>query len=394
MSAIHKSACKMGIFYAVLLGGTSASLAEISLGSVITLDGGSIEHLERRTIVENAEEQVSFPYIFRADANSLWMQYMVGTHGTPSERSYPLWSLDNGLTWEEPTTQYMVGNATRYQDGRILAISGWDLDSSNSTHQLGIIRYDDAFSWPGVHVTDLVFPFQSQLAVHRSVLELESGRIVATAYGRRLGSTKDNVFTFASDDGGTNWFFLSELAASSPFLTTDGWNEPTMVQLKDDSLLMLIRTGHSWDYTTAHPLIQSRSTDGGLTWSDPTKVADFGVDPHAIVLSDGTLVASSGRPGVYLLVDYTGTGDHWQEVSIYDGVGSSYTSLVEIEPNVVMLVYAQSGFEHFELPDGAANRLVGDVMRITTVPTPNTLSIATVAGLFMCMQRRLRVSIQ
>jgi hypothetical protein len=60
-----------------------------------------------------------------------------------------------------------------------------------------------------------------------------------------------------------------------------------------------------------------------------------------------------------MMVDITGTGDHWQPIiPVYDGLGSAYTTLIEVEPNVIDLFYSESGMSGEKLPYDQTNRIM------------------------------------
>ncbi len=64
-------------------------------------------------------------------------------------------------------------------------------------------------------------------------------------------------------------------------------------------------------------------------------------------------------------MDFDGTGETWDRtLDVYKGPGCSYTSLVEIEPGLVMLFYTESSFCATNVGFYPLNRLVALYMRI------------------------------
>lgn len=96
------------------------------------------------------------------------------------------------------------------------------------------------------------------------VIQLPNGRILlAVAQHNFPGeefSGNGVLYTYYSEDNGINW--SSSEAVPNPNDVV--FQEPGLVQLKDNSLSMFIRSG-------AGTQCFSRSSDGGKTWSIPTK---------------------------------------------------------------------------------------------------------------------------
>ncbi len=138
--------------------------------------------------------------------------------------------------------------------------------------------------------------------------------VVAGHYGLQQGLPRA-CFTYVSDDDGKTW-------QQSSLVTTpdhqgggfhDGirWNhgaaEPTVVELNDGRLWMLIRTSQDYHY-------QSFSDDGGLTWSESTPSPFYGTITMPTIgkLRDGRLIFlwSNTTP----LPEINGTDGVWDDV--------------------------------------------------------------------------------
>jgi hypothetical protein len=85
--------------------------------------------------------------------------------------------------------------------------------------------------------------------------------------------------------------------------------------------------------------------DNGTTWSRPREVYKYGVWPKLVKISDGTIVCSSGRPGVFFLVS-TDHGKTWspphfitEHYGEWRKCPSGLTSLGEIEPGKLAIIY-------------------------------------------------------
>jgi len=112
-----------------------------------------------------------------------------------------------------------------------------------------------------------------------NMIELDSGRLVLVSQVAVPDPGHHVSFTWVSDDQGVTWHRsnLIDLGGKGDHA---GGIEPTVVELADGRIWMLVRTysGH---------FMESWSEDGGLTWSDP-------------VASD---IEASGAPGILLRLD-------------------------------------------------------------------------------------------
>jgi hypothetical protein len=123
--------------------------------------------------------------------------------------------------------------------------------------------------------------------------------------------------------------------------------EPHAIVLKDGSLLAHIRVQCNGD----HPLFtifQSRSEDGGVTWSKPRQlISDLGGSPpHLLRASDGALICTYGyreEPyGIRVMFSYD-EGESWEsDIDIYvNGVNKDlgYPSTVELSDGSFITIF-------------------------------------------------------
>ncbi len=207
------------------------------------------------------------------------------------------------------------------------------------------------------------------LYVHRSIIEMPSGSWLMTMCGNFAednlppqdsdaeGETTfmQRTFVVQSNDQGRTWHYLSSVAVpKSGDPVGEGFVEPTMTLLDDGRLLCVMRSGHHY------PLYASWSSDGGQTWTFPMYTGlDRGCDPCLIKLADGRVALSWGRrysEGWSLI---TPEGDHsrfkypghgytnlaisddggttWVNQEIAQGTGWCYSTIFEVEPDVVLV---------------------------------------------------------
>jgi photosystem II stability/assembly factor-like uncharacterized protein len=161
------------------------------------------------------------------------------------------------------------------------------------------------------------------------------------------------TFIVTSTDKGKTWDYLSTVAVPQKGDPVgEGFVEPAITLLEDGRLLCVMRSGHHY------PLYSSWSSDGGKTWTAPLYTGfDRGCDPCMITLQDGRVALSWGRryPEGWSLVSpegdkgrfvYPGEGYNnlsisddggktWNTSKIDKNTGSCYSTIFEVEPNVI-----------------------------------------------------------
>ena len=145
----------------------------------------------------------------------------------------------------------------------------------------------------------------------------------------------------------------------------EGPCEPTLSRVQDGRVLLVFRLQSGYE------LWRAWSSDGGRSWTEPSVMSGvWAVWPQLQLMSNGVLLLSSGRPGLGLWVSRDGVGNHWDFFNIaaehnrhfpppspwafatvvanVSRVSSpdanpaqttSYTSLIELRPNVAYLSY-------------------------------------------------------
>jgi hypothetical protein len=135
-----------------------------------------------------------------------------------------------------------------------------------------------------------------------------------------------------------------------------------MVQLADGDLMTVFRvgSGRKWNLQRAY------SHDGGRTWTKSDVLPAWSVEPKLLRSANGTIVLSTGRPGIHLWLSADPRATTWQDIDIvahhnrcvsdprerissYNPSAlpsensswqtSSYTGLVEVAPNRLLLIY-------------------------------------------------------
>jgi len=206
---------------------------------------------------------------------------------------------------------------------------------------------------------------------YRDMLQLSDGTLLTTMEGnleqdklkpKDRSSVTESTYMLrtivvTSKDDGRTWEYLSTVAApriEDP--VGEGFDESTILRLDDGRILCIMRTGH---FT---PLYACWSSDDGKTWTEPRYTGlERGCDPQLRKLADGRILLSWGQrypPGSYLeprrkgaLVKFALSEDggvSWQVATVGKDLGSSYSSIFEIEPNLIFC-QVDGWFWHIEL---------------------------------------------
>ena len=206
----------------------------------------------------------------------------------------------------------------------------------------------------------------------RSIVQLDNGTLLSSMYGwfkgdtqpdhYRKGGTMRRSYICESRDAGKTWHYLSTVAYR-PFLGNEGYSELVIRRLPNGEILAIVRTGGNgnpgWQ---DNPLMMSRSVDDGKTWSPVRRMGVEGVWPDLCVMSDGTLVCSTGRPGAMILFSLD-NGRTWTDQTPIDGERySGYTSVCELSPGKLLVGY---GVTHGLDPETGRRRNMLRVVPVT-----------------------------
>ncbi len=337
---------------AMVMGAAVTAVAEVPIDPPTgsrNLEQGRVLFGERSEVVQSPKH-LNFCHGRIHSDGTLLLHHSVGIHG--HERSACKLSTDGGKSWIDPGHPVPANTAFARQDGTSGKINAWDLQVSD-THEIDVAVYDrDHKTVISQKKQTVKLPFKAGMCIHGHPKRLKNGTLIANAYGRD-GAPENKLCSYfiASHDDGDTWeFFARPFPGTLPYGKDEGPGEGVMVEAADGSLLAFCRTGDLSRHNNV-PLIQSRSTDGGKSWSTPEVIAKYGVSPDAELLANNTLVVVSGRPGIYLLVDFTGTGRKYERVEIFQAPdryqSSSYCSIPQIADDAVLLLYDISSFSTY-----------------------------------------------
>ena len=192
------------------------------------------------------------------------------------------------------------------------------------------------------------------------------GQLLATAYWHRKGDKYFSNGLLSSNDEGHTWRYYSSIATDADLPpeihSVKGYGGPdelSMIRLREGELMVVFRVGNG----TEGKLWRSYSKDDGRTWTKPDQLPAYCVQPRVVQTANGTIVLASGRPGIGLWISTDARAQSWQYIdlaAIHNSFQSdasyriepldpshpekmwqttSYTGLVEIENNRLLLLY-------------------------------------------------------
>lgn len=117
-------------------------------------------------------------------------------------------------------------------------------------------------------------------------------------------------------------------------------------------------------------LARTTSRDGGKTWSTIDRLPAFSVAPQVCRTANGTLLLSTGRPGLWLWLCTDSRGIRWQNFDVVAHHNASvdqasqmtavqttaYTAVLEVEENRVLLAYDRTPFGWQAVPADSGER--------------------------------------
>ena len=273
----------------------------------------------RREVLLKSDEILNFPRIIELEGDRLVLPYGSGRHGGVETRPVAT-SHDFGRSWvdvppDNPFTDNLQtsGILGYLREGTIAYIDVFPLNAEWSREEgpyHDVAKVEDPtfrirrFSKQAELFEDSTFKIRNlpwetgSYEFYGTLLEMENGDYL-TAFQVQVKFPTEmrcdfTTFVGRSTDGGRTFepvrVFHPEIDGEP--VGDQGFCEPDMVILANGDILCMMRTG------SRSPMYQSRSTDGGSTWTTPESIGWPGVKPDLQLLTNGVLACSSGR-GVY-----------------------------------------------------------------------------------------------
>ncbi len=349
----------------------------------IDLDTATEEDLDI-SVTNSPDSPVrQFPFLWQFEDTVIasWSQHTDTYENAPYDAI--MVSRDGGKTWGEKQikqnfyltsvcqlddgTLFGVNYWTHYIDSRTATVHYWTSDDLGATwtEHAGTIHHDnDTTSNSGGWAS---------IVMHRGMRQLPNGTLQGLAYGRYIGDTSYRCVVVESTDDGKNWYVTATVASGAPLKIdgteesgVEGFCEPVMTECADGSLLCVMRIGSN------KPLYQSRSYDGGATWSTPeilpgieTLADAYSVDPDLCLMDNGALVLTTGRPNAKMLVSLDGNGYLWQKNPTQLFAGSTgYTGVRQVGTDRLLVIGDRGAAGHLGATVGATYGIWGRFVKL------------------------------
>lgn len=298
-----------------------------------TVSLGSVQvSLSKPVLVGRSKGYFWFPYMARLANGTLFAT--ISTHGDqdirPHRTGVVTWSDDGGLTWSSPVippgelygaVSLPLGNG----DHLLYPLSLYPQPNGIGSGYMVVSgkkgKHEVRFVKKGLSITGWPRPQRSLnealglggFQIGGQTLSLPNGDHLATLYGYFQGVKRYSLVLAESRDG-LNWKIRATIADEKcklPGTETEGPCEAATVRLKDGRLMCVFRKCDSTPYG------QTFSSDDGRTWTEPVSTTDpFSVRPSLAVMADGAVALSGGRPGLFLWLNFDGTGKDWEKIDL------------------------------------------------------------------------------
>ncbi len=333
--------------------------------------------------IASAPPTFAFPTLHQTDGNP--QELMVAVWSAPDDflnmdnrQQTTLYTQDGGQHWGQPNVLSGIASgghsSARLSNGTDIWLELFtDVTDDPKTVSASVGRSSDGhdYTWSTGNVTfpqnitASSNPTVSSMEFARSIVELDGNVLLATMYGEFEGDTGYRSVLVRSTDGGANWTYYSTIAAYTSIAPGEGYSEPVIERTPNGDLLCVMRTD------SYLPMQISRSIDDGLTWSAPAPLpgSETGVFPDLLLMSNGILALSYGRPDNHIMFSLDGNGETWTTpTTIYypDPVPTcGYTSIKEIEPGRLLYIYS---YLENQVTPGADSSIRGVYIDAIVVP--------------------------
>ncbi|MEO6739280.1 MAG: sialidase family protein [Chthoniobacteraceae bacterium] len=174
-------------------------------------------------------------------------------------------------------------------------------------------------------------------------IQLADGRLLYA--GKQLWNADKKIGVCESKDDGLTWQWLAEIPARKGDKSANAYHELHAVEAGNGTIIAHIRNHNETDKGGT---LQTESTDGGRTWSEPHAIT-FGLPSHLLRLRDGRILMTYGHrrtPYGNQARISTDHGKSWSEPMILSGDGKGgdlgYPSTLELADGTLLTVWYET----------------------------------------------------
>ncbi len=343
--------------------------------------------LETKVISHQPEYYHGWPTVVRRQNGELWLSWSGGreSHVCPFGQVHAMTSNDNGATWTWP--RVLLDTATDDRDSGVLETAKGTLIVSTFTS----LAYEDSFKkaaamaehtdkgwitkampaeryakWKAAHErlndadrkaelgewiirsTDGGKSWSTRIPTivnsSHGPIQLKDGRLLYL--GKQLWTGDKKVGVAESKDDGATWQWLAEIPTRKGDAASNAYHELHAVEAADGTIIAQIRNHNA---ANKGETLQTESTDGGKTWSEPHSIGVWGLPSHLLRLRDGRLLMTYGyrrKPYGNQARISSDNGKTWGEAMIIsgDGIGGDlgYPSTVELADGTLLTVWYET----------------------------------------------------
>ena len=307
--------------------------------------------------------------------------------------SNSMWSYDGGHTWQRGPESHMEKAAIDLGNGEILSIGRNTKRRPDGKFSLSVHRSTDNWQTVKTEKAEVDIPLASYTVTgsggrvdgflfHHGVVQLPDGVLVGTMYGNyegdyllcdgyptELNQRKYRTVVVFSMDRGKTWGdpvlvaydkmlgrgipadhdmvgkSIPESRAGRPMvvpaITMEGFREADLTIAPNGDLICVMRSGGRNPAMGVNlfptPLYCSRSGDGGKSWTPPEQIADRGICPNLVTMSNGIIVCTYSRPGNWLIFS-DDNGRTWKGAFQFGTTGAT-NYIVETAPNTIQVYH-------------------------------------------------------
>jgi hypothetical protein len=347
------------------------------LSPLIKAEAVDAKVIEIKTISQDPWFYHGWPTVTRRENGELWVAYSGGREGhiCPFGQVAAITSKDDGKTWSRARVLHdspmddrdcgiletakgslivttftslayepMLEKAEKNQSWTPEKLSLWkatqnQLSPEVRRAQLGewVLRsVNGGLTWSN--------PIRSLVNSPHGPIQLKDGRLLYA--GKKLWTDEKEVGVCESLDDGQTWQWLATIPTRGDDGVARGYHELHAVEAEDGTLIVQIRNHNT---TNALETLQTESSDGGKTWSEPHSIGVWGMPSHLTKLRDGRLLMTYGHRRVpfgnqaRLSAD---NGKTWGDPIIIsnDGIGGDlgYPSTVELPNGKLLTVWYET----------------------------------------------------